>query len=175
MMPDQSVRIDIDDEGPLAGVTGCEDVGRRRRAGFLAGHLGDEVRVVMLEQRHHPRLEGVPDVLGLDDGIGFGVELLLDVVQHGARTAAAPGRVVAQPMQFLRRIAQPSPGVSDLGVRREHQAVGASQRENDGHHRMVSRAGAPRPTSGRKSHRKQMQIIEDAKQPEATLAFTGKC
>ena len=79
------------------------------------------------------------------------------------------------PCSFLRRIAQPSPGVSDLGVRREHQAVGASQRENDGHHRLVSRAGAPRPTSGRKSHRKQMQIIEDAKQPEATLAFTGKC
>ena len=88
---------------------------------------------MMLQHRHHPRLQGVADVVGLDDGVGFGVELLLEVVQHGARAAAAPGRVFAQPMQLLRRIAQPAPGVGDLGVRRQHQPVGAAQREDNGH------------------------------------------
>ena len=78
----------------------------------------------MLKQRHHPRLEGVPDVLGLDDGIGFGVALLLDVYSTAREPLPPQGRVVAQPMQFLRRIAQPSPGVSYLRVLREHQAVG---------------------------------------------------
>ena len=88
---------------------------------------------MMLQHRHQPRLQGVADVVGLDDGVGFGVELLLEVVQHRAGPTAAPRRVFAQPMQLLRRIAQPAAGVGDLRVRRQHQPVGAAQREDDRH------------------------------------------
>ena len=39
----------------------------------------------MLQHRYHPGLQGMTDVVGLDDGVGFGVELPLEVVEHRAR------------------------------------------------------------------------------------------
>ena len=79
-------------------------------APVLLRRIGDEVGVVMLQHRYHPGLQGMTDVVGLDDGVGFGVELPLEVVEHRARAATTPGCVFAQRMQFLRRMLNPRPG-----------------------------------------------------------------
>ena len=51
MVPDQAVRIDVDDERRPVGVTRGQDVGRGCRARFAARNVGDEVLVVLLEHR----------------------------------------------------------------------------------------------------------------------------
>ena len=60
----------------------------------------DEVGVVMLQHRAAPA-PGVPvPRRRLDNGVGFGVEELLDVVEDGARSAAAPRRVASNWVQL---------------------------------------------------------------------------
>ena len=58
---------------------------------MLPAHLGDDVLGGTLGHWQHPGLKCVPEVLGLDDGVGFIVEDLLDVVEHRARSTAAWG------------------------------------------------------------------------------------
>ena len=137
-MSDEPIRVEIHDEGDIAGIPSGEDVRGGETGRLLARYGGDEVLVVVLEHGHHPRLQGVPDVLCLHDGLRLGVEDLLDVVEHRAGSAAAPCCVLAQGMQLLRGIAQPTTRVRDLRIGRHRDPVGALDREYDCHSTIVS-------------------------------------
>jgi hypothetical protein len=56
-MPDEPVRVEVDDEGFPVGVSGGQDVRGGRTRLPLSRHVFDEVRVVMLEHRDHPGLQ----------------------------------------------------------------------------------------------------------------------
>src|SRR6476646_4189499 len=127
VMPDQPVGVKIHDEGNVAGVARRQYVGGGRASGFLPWYVLDEVRVMMLEHRQQAVLQSVPDVLRLDDSVSLGIEDLLDVVEHCARSAAAPRGVGAEGVQLLRRVAQTPTPVGDLRVGRHHDSVGTTK------------------------------------------------
>src|SRR3954470_1606611 len=108
---------------------------------MLRGHVLDEVFVVTLEYRDQPLLQRVPYVVRLDHRVRLGVEDLLDVVEHRARSASTPCSMVAESVKFLRRVAQTPRRVGDLRVRSHHHSVGTAQCENDGHPGDVLTAG----------------------------------
>ena len=84
MVADQAVRVYVNDERLAAGISCRQHVGGGRRAGLRLRYVRDEVGVVMLEDGQHPCLQCPSNVARLDNGVGFGVEEPLDVVQHCA-------------------------------------------------------------------------------------------
>ena len=84
VMADQPVRVDVHDERLAVRVTRGEHVRGGCRAWLGFRYVGDEVLVVVLEDRQDSGLQRATDILRLDDGIGLGIEQLLDVIEHSA-------------------------------------------------------------------------------------------
>jgi hypothetical protein len=125
--------VDLHHEGRPLAVARRQDVGGGPATRLLTGHVLDEVLVVVAKHRQDPFLQRAAHVVGLEDGAGGLREELLQVLQHRACPAPAPGRVLPERVELVGGIAEPAVALGDLLVGSDHQAVRADDGQDDGH------------------------------------------
>ena len=110
------------------------------RAGYVGIATGYDDSTAGLFGRLNAALASAsfaPDVVGAQHRCRTTVEILLQLHQDRPGPAAAPGRRVAEGVQFLRGVAQASGSVGDLRVGGEHDAVGTPECKHYGHQHLL--------------------------------------